>query len=233
MKHLKFTPFLVLTAIYIGLMTIACGGGVSTPVTGKTVPAAEPSATNGAVPGNDAGSLHEREIILPAGTSLSVTLDSTVGSDTSRVEDPVAAHLSRAVAVDGETVLPTGSRVSGVVTDATRSGRVKGLAHVAVRFDAVVLARGDVRYRIRTMSVQRTAQATKKKDAAKIGGAAAGGALIGALAGGGKGALIGTAIGGGAGTAVVMSTRGDEVHLLKGSALTLKLSEPLTIKVRG
>ena len=47
------------------------------------------------------------------------------------------------------------------------------------------------------------------------------------------GAATGAAIGGGAGTAVVMSTRGEEVHLPKGSALTLKLSEPLTIRVRG
>ena len=120
-----------------------------------------------------------------------------------------------------------------VVTDATRSGRVKGLAHVAVRFNSVEPAHGDATYHMNTATVQRTAPATKKKDAAKIGGAAAGGALIGAIAGGGKGALIGTAIGGGAGTDVVMSTRGDEVHLAKGSALTVKLSEPLTIRVRG
>ncbi len=162
-----------------------------------------------------------------------MTLDNPVSSDGNSVEDAVSAHLSHAVTVGGETVLPTGSRVSGVVTDATRSGKVKGLAHIAVRFNAVVPAHGDVKYRMTTATVQRTAEATKKKDAAKIGGAAAGGALIGAIAGGGKGALIGTAIGGGAGTAVVMSTRGEEVHLVKGSALTLKLSEPLTIKVRG
>ncbi|HEX7140397.1 MAG TPA: hypothetical protein VF219_21280 [Vicinamibacterales bacterium] len=175
----------------------------------------------------------EHEVTIPQGTSLAVTLDSAVGSDTSAVEDAVSAHLSHAVTIGGETVLPAGSRVSGVVTDATRSGKVKGLAHVAVRFNAVVPAHSDAKYRMTTATVQRTAQATKKKDAAKIGGAAAGGALIGAIAGGGKGALIGTAIGGGAGTALVMSTRGDEVHLVKGSALTVKLSEPLTVRVRG
>jgi hypothetical protein len=251
MKHFNFTPFPIIAAVCISVATVACGGGSSTPAASKIVseqaapaPGASAFATNGASSGPAAAAKHdsdgasakapaEREVTIPSGTSLAVTLDNSVGSDTSSVEDAVSAHLSRAVTVGGETVLPTGSRVSGVVTDATRSGKVTGLAHVAVRFNAVVPARDEVKYRMATATVQRTAEATKKKDAAKIGGGAAGGALIGAIAGGGKGALIGTAIGGGAGTAVVMSTRGEEVHLVKGSVLTLKLSEPLTIKVRG
>ena len=94
-------------------------------------------------------------------------------------------------------------------------------------------AGGDERYRIDTRAVGRTAPATKKKDALEIGGGAAGGALIGALVGGKKGALIGSAAGGGAGTAVVLSTRGKEIHLPRGAALTLQLVKPLTVKVRG
>ena len=128
---------------------------------------------------------------------------------------------------------PPGTRLSGVVTDATRSAKVKGRAHVAFRFDTLVPAGGDERYRIDTRAVGRTAPATKKKDALEIGGGAAGGALIGALVGGKKGALIGSAAGGGAGTAVVLSTRGKEIHLPRGAALTLQLVKPLTVKVRG
>ena len=45
--------------------------------------------------------------------------------------------------------------------------------------------------------------------------------------------LIGTAVGGGAGTGVVLSTRGKEVHLGKGAALTLRLAAPLTIRIHG
>jgi hypothetical protein len=164
---------------------------------------------------------------------LAITLDSSVGSDTSSVEDAVSAHLTHAITIGTDAVLPAGSRVSGVVTDATRSGKVKGLAHLAVRFNTITPAHADEKYRMTTATIQRTAQSTKKKDAVKIGAPAAGGAIIGGIVGGGKGALIGTAVGAGAGTAVVMSTRGEEVHLPKGSALTLKLSEPLTIRVRG
>ncbi len=173
------------------------------------------------------------EVTIPAGTSLPLVLDTGVGSDISRVEQPVRAHLARAIAVHGQTVLAEGSAVSGVVTDAKRSGKVKGRAHVAVRFDTLTPRGGDAHYRIRTAAIGRTAQATKRKDALEIGGPAAGGAIIGAIVGGKKGAAIGTAAGGGAGTAVVLSTRGKEVHLAKGALVTVRLAEPVTVKVRG
>jgi len=47
--------------------------------------------------------------------------------------------------------------VTGVVTDATRSGKVKGQAHVAVRFDSVTPRGEDERYPIQTSSVARSA----------------------------------------------------------------------------
>ena len=174
-----------------------------------------------------------REITLPAGTRLPIVLDTTVGSDVSRVEEPVRAHLARAVVVSGVAVLPEGSAVSGVVTVARRSGHVKGRAHVAMRFDTVAPRGEEGGYHMRTQAVARMAPATKKKDALEIAAPAAGGAIIGALVGGKKGALVGTAVGGGAGTGVVLSTRGKEVHVAKGTALILKLTSPLTIRVRG
>ena len=174
-----------------------------------------------------------REVTLPAGTQLPIVLETTISSEGSRVEEAVHAHTARPVVVHGETVLAEGTRLSGVVTNATRSGKVKGLAHISVRFDTLSPRGDDERYTIRTAAVERTAKSTKKKDAVKVGGGAAGGAILGALIGGKKGAAIGTAVGGGAGTAAVLSTRGNEVQLPKGSALTIRLSEPVTIRIRG
>jgi hypothetical protein len=189
-----------------------------------TAPAAEPVRAAAAA---------AREVTIPAGTPLTVTLDTAVGSDTSRVEEPVTAHLTRPIRLHGDTVLAAGSRLNGVVTNATRSAKVKGRAHLAMRFDSLTPSGDDQRYAIKTASVARTAQGTKQKDALKIGAPAAGGAIVGALLGGKKGALVGTAVGGGAGTAVVLSTRGQEVHLAKGSAITVRLSAPVTIRIRG
>ena len=82
-----------------------------------------------------------------------------------------------------------------------------------------------------TSALARTAPATKKQDTLKVAAPAAGGAVIGGLFGGKKGALIGTGVGAGAGGAVVMSTRGKEVRLGKGTLVTVRLQKPLTIKL--
>jgi len=193
---------------------------------------ATPVATTGHADTDRAAAPAWREVTIPAGTALAVVLDTPVTSSTSRVEEPVTAHLVRSLSVHGETVLAEGTRLSGVVTDATRSAKVKGRAHVAVRFDTLTPRGDDRRYTIHAASVGRTAPGTKKKDALEIGAPAAGGAIIGALIGGKKGAAIGTAAGGGAGAAFVLSTRGKEVSLPKGSALMLRLSQPLTIRVK-
>jgi hypothetical protein len=217
----------------------ACNGASATSSNSSTAAGTTPangSAAAASAPDRRAAESAMREVTLPAGTQLPIVLDTSIGSDTSRVEEPVHAHLARAIAVNGVTALEAGSRVSGVVTDATRSAKVKGRAHLAVRFDTLTPqgpGNDNARYPIETAAVGRTAQSTKKKDALEIGGGAVGGALVGALVGGKKGAAIGTAAGGGAGTAVVLSTRGQETRLPAGSHLTLRLSKPLTIRVKG
>lgn len=173
-----------------------------------------------------------REVRIPAGTVLPIELRSTVGSATSQVEDQVRGTLRRGISVDGVEVLPAGTTLLGTVTAAERSGRVKGLARVAFRFGALEVPGDAERISIRTAAITRQAAATKKEDAAKIGGGAAAGALIGGILGGGDGAAKGAAIGGGAGTGVVLSTRGKEVTLPAGSNVSTRLLEPVTIRVR-
>jgi hypothetical protein len=170
-------------------------------------------------------------VTLPAGTVLPVTLTSSVGSDTSRVEDPVRATVRRAVVSNGVQVVPAGTVVLGRVTRVERSGKVKGRASIAFRFTQIDLPGEGGRARITASPISRLAPATKRQDAAKIGTGAAGGAIIGAIVGGGDGAAKGAAIGGGAGTAVVLATRGKEVHIGSGSALAVRLTSPLTVRV--
>jgi hypothetical protein len=159
-----------------------------------------------------------------------VSLRTPVASDTSAVEDPVTAGLRSALVVDGRTLLPTGTDLHGHVTNVAQSAKVKGRAELSLRFSSLVL--NGERLDIRTASIARQAEATKKKDAAKIGIPAAGGALIGGIVGGKKGAAIGAGVGGGAGTAAVLSTRGQEVRLAAGTPLSVRLTEPLTVRVR-
>jgi hypothetical protein len=172
-----------------------------------------------------------REVTIPVGTTLSIQLADSVSSGTSRVEESVQATLRNAVVVNGVTVMPAGSAVSGYVSEASRSARVKGRARVGVRFNSVRV-NGD-RYTIRTSAVSRQAPGTKKEDAVKIGVGAGAGAVVGAIAGGKQGAAIGTAVGAAGGTGVVLATRGEEVSLARGTVVTTKLSAPVTVRVRN
>jgi hypothetical protein len=171
-----------------------------------------------------------REVTIPSGTSLAVELRTTVASNTSAAEDRVQGVLRRPIVVDGEEIVPAGAEVSGVVTEALPSARVKGRARLALRFNSITI--DDAPTTIGTAAIARLAPATKKDDAGKIAAGAGAGAIIGAITGGKKGAVVGTVVGGGAGTGVVLATRGDEVTLASGTALTTTLTRPLVVLVR-
>jgi hypothetical protein len=207
---------------------------VSTPAQAAgTALAAERSESPAVKPASAAAPAPEyREVTLPAGTILPVELTSAVASDTSRVEDAVRGTLRRAVTVGGIQALPAGTAVTGVVTAAERSARVKGRARVAFRFTAIDPPGDAQRMSMRTDTVSRMAEATKKQDAYKIGGGAAGGAIVGGILGGGDGAAKGAAIGGAAGTGVVLATRGKEIRLGPGTPVSVRLAAPLTVRVR-
>lgn len=169
-----------------------------------------------------------REFTVPEGEKLQVRLETAVASNLSQVEDPVEATLAEPVVVEDTEVLPIGSTVSGTVSEAQPSGKVKGRASLAVRFDRI--AAGGERYSIIGVA-SREAPGTKGKDAEKIGLGAAGGAVVGALLGGKKGAAVGTAVGGGAGTAVVLTTAGDEVRWPVGTVQSIPLDKAVDVRV--
>ena len=217
----------------------ADAGAVSTPAqpAGTALAAERPESSAAAKPASTSPSAaapapEYREVTLPAGTVLPVELSTAVASDTSHVEDAVRGTLRRAVTVGGVHALPAGTVVTGVVTAAERSARVKGRARVAFRFTAIDPPGDAQRMSMRTDTVSRLAEATKKQDALKIGGGAAGGAIVGGILGGGDGAAKGAAIGGAAGTGVVLSTRGKEIRLAPGTPVSVRLAAPLTVRVR-
>ncbi|HTM24022.1 MAG TPA: hypothetical protein VL225_02445 [Vicinamibacterales bacterium] len=172
-----------------------------------------------------------REVTLPAGTVLPVNLETSVGSDISRVEQPVRGRLRHSVVHGGVEVLPAGTAISGHVTSARRPGKVKGRGYIAMRFTQLDTP-GAGTTKISTATVSRMAPATKGKDAIEILGPAAAGAVIGRIAGSKKAAREGAVIGGAAGTGYVLSTRGKEVRLGKGANLAVRLTAPVTVRIR-
>jgi hypothetical protein len=225
-------------ACVIGLSfgMVACNGAKAPDNTAST-DANATSGTGGSAPISAATSApvapvaRFTEVTIPSGTALPLDLATAVASDTSKVEQPVRATLRAPVTINGQVALPAGSEVTGVVTEAEGSGRVKGRARIAMRFNAV-RANGES-YDIRTSGYAQEAEATKKKDAEKIAIGAGAGAALGAILGGGDGAAKGAAIGGAAGTGTVLATKGKEIRLGPGANITTRLTAPLTVRIRS
>ncbi len=169
-----------------------------------------------------------REYTVPAGTALKLTIESAVSSETANVEDAVEARLADAVFVDGAEVLRSGSLVRGTVSAVEQAGKVKGVSSLGLIFSSLT-AWGERHQISARWSAQ--AETTKKDDAKKIGIGAGAGAVIGGILGGKKGAATGAVIGGGAGTAVTMTQAGKPVALANGSEITVKLANPMDVKV--
>lgn len=170
-----------------------------------------------------------REYTIPAETRLAIRMETSLGSDTSRVGDAVEATLTSPITVDDVEIWPSGSVLKGLVTTAEPAGNVKGRASLGATFRSVVVPNGET-FAI-TAGMSHTAAATKGSDAKKIGIPAAGGAILGAILGGKKGAVIGTTIGGGAGAIVVLSTSGPEVRYARGASLSLPLDQAVDVRV--
>jgi hypothetical protein len=151
---------------------------------------------------------------------------SHLGSETSKIEDPVKGALAAPVVIAGLTALPQNTQITGWVTDVKTSGRVKGKASLAFRFDRMV-ARGET-HQIQTARVILDAE-DKKSDDVKKGGVGAGaGAVVGGIAGGGTGAAIGAVVGG---AGAVLGTKGREIELPAGTEVNVLLQDPITVRV--
>ena len=170
------------------------------------------------------------EVTIPSDAVLGLQIERTVSSELARVEDRVDARVTRDVRVGDRVAIPAGSLVQGSVMEVERGGKVKDRAKLGVRFHTVVLADG-TRLNIKTDSVVREGPSPAKESTAKIGGAAAGGAILGAILGGGKGAVIGGSIGAAGGTAATMAGNRQPAVLPAGSTVTVRVQQPVSVTV--
>jgi|SRR5579863_5915389 len=166
-------------------------------------------------------------VVIPAGTLLAVTLDETISTKTNNSGDRFAASLAEPVTLDGNQVIPAGTKAVGTVVQAQAAGHVKGGAILALTLDSLTL--NGAKYSIETREFEEVGKGRGKRTAIGGGGGAAFGAIVGALAGGGKGAAIGAVAGGGAGTAGAAYTGKRDITLPAESRLHFKLAQPLTI----
>jgi hypothetical protein len=180
-----------------------------------------------------AATLRDRSdpVMLPEHTAIHVTLDQALATNQSRPGDHFDATVSEPVVINGKTVIPQGARAGGLVVDARQSGRLMGRARLKLALQTVAV--DGQNYDVRTIRDPKIGRDHKKRNWVLIGGGAAGGAAIGALAGGGTGALIGGPVGAGAGTTVALLTGKKDIKLRAETPLKFELAERVTINVKG
>lgn len=167
-------------------------------------------------------------VTLTAGTLLPVRIGETLSSARSQPGDSFLATLDRQLVIDGFIIADRGSRVEGRVVEVDPAGRVRGVSHLGIELVRISTTDGQ-RVRIRTEPYRKDGPTSTGTDAAKIGGGTALGAIIGAIAGGGKGAAIGAGAGGAAGAGDVLLTRGKPAEIPVETRLTFRVQEPVTI----
>jgi len=193
-----------------------------------TPPVVEPPAPPAPPPGPPPKVFEE--LVISADSVLGLQLDSTVSSEVAKVEDPVSAHVTRDVKVGADIAVPSGTKALGSVVQVERGGKMKDTSRVGVRFHTLVMADG-TRLAINTEAILREGKSPGQESAAKVGAASVGGAILGAIIGGGKGAAIGGAVGAAGGTAAVMAGGRNPAVLSAGTPVTVRLVQPVTVTI--
>lgn len=179
-------------------------------------PAPAPSNTNGSL-----------GIQVPAGTNIVVRLIDPVNSETDRLGQTYRASLDQPVIVNGQTVIPRGVDVIAALVDSRQGGRIEGRTTLTLDLRSVTV--NGKSYDVTTTGVAEASGSRGKRSAEVIGGTAALGAIIGAVAGGGRGAAIGAGSGAAVGTAAEVMTAGPKVKVPSETRLTFTLQNPLNL----
>jgi hypothetical protein len=148
-----------------------------------------------------------------------------------------------AIMVSGKEVIPAGTTLEGRVAEVKTAGRVKGRSEMNLAYERLIFPNGVSETIVASQAELDETQkeeidrkegtirgeSSRKRDAAEIGGGAAAGAGIGAIAGGAKGTAIGAGVGGLIGLADSMRRKGKEVEIPAGTRFVIRLDRPLTI----
>lgn len=184
--------------------------------------------------GNDAvgtsGSSRRLEI-LPSGTELTVRTAEDIDSSTAVVGQTFSAIVERDIRGESDDVIiPTGSHAVLVVRQISTGGTTGSPDMVLDMQSMTVSGR---RYLVSTADMRKdtgTGIGKNKRTAETVGGGAALGTIIGAIAGGAKGAAIGVLVGAAGGAGVQVLNKGKDVRVPAETLLTFTLNKPASLQ---
>lgn len=166
-------------------------------------------------------------ITLPVDTPVKIRMIDSVNSDTSRQGETFRAALDEPIYVDGQQVIPRGADVMTKLVTDQQSGKIEGRTVLTLALSTITVNGSPVD--VTSTDVKTESSSRGQRSAGVIGGTAALGAIIGAIAGGGKGAAIGAGSGAAVGTGAEVLTSGQKVKIPSETRLTFRLQNPVQL----
>jgi hypothetical protein len=206
--------------------------GVSRRYNANQVEALEfaPASQHNAAVGTS-GSNSSRFERLPSGTELTVRTSEDIDSSTAVVNQTFSALVERDILGESDAVIiPAGSHAVLVVREVS-SGGMTGSPDIVLDLQSMTVS--GRRYRVSTGDVKTdsgTGIGKNKRTAETVGGGAALGTIIGAIAGGAKGAAIGVLVGAAGGAGVEVLNKGKDVRVPAETLLSFRLDKPVNLQ---
>jgi hypothetical protein len=167
---------------------------------------------------------------LPVGTEIHAQLDDSITSRRDTAGQIVAAHVMENVrGPNGRTLIPAGAQVRFSITRIRPSRSKNSQGTLRLRVDSIALGGKVASVQAETRAVPRElrGRGVTAGDAAKVGGGAAAGAVIGGVVGKTRGAVIGGVAGAAAGAIVASQTKTRDVVVKAKTPVVFVLTAPL------
>ena len=167
---------------------------------------------------------------LPIGTEIHAALDDSITSRRDTVGSRVDGHvMENVVGPDGRTLIAAGTPVRFTVTQIRPSRSKSSQGRLALRAEGISFSDQlqSVKAEVKPVSRELRGRGVTGSEAAKVGGGAAAGAVIGGVVGNTKGAVIGGVAGAAAGAVVASQTATRDVVVKAKTPVVLVLTAPL------
>ncbi len=168
-----------------------------------------------------------KPVTIADGTVLAIRTIDPIDTATANAGDTFRATLDSPVTIDDNVVIPRGAEIVGRIAEAKGAGHFAGRPELALELSSLKM--NGRQYTLHTNQYTKQGDSRGKNTAEKVGGGAAVGAVIGAIAGGGKGAAIGSVIGAGAGGGVQAATKAKQIQVPSEALLSFRLESPITV----
>jgi len=169
---------------------------------------------------------------IAAGTSIALTSNSRICTNTNHVGETVTATVANSVTGSNGATIPAGAKASLEITQLKRSENINDKIEMSFRVKSISFGGHTypVTASVSSAQVDRVKNQPTSKDVQKVGTGAAVGAVVGQILGHStKSTVIGGAVGAAAGAGAAAATANYEGCVPNGGNITIALQDPIQV----